>query len=303
VKIACITYRGEPKYSAANGFNEVLDLLPLLQAKGLDIELCVWNDPAVDWARYAVALLRTPWDYHDNADAFRAWLTHLEGLGIRLLNDYAVVRWNLDKHYLREIEEQGYDVIPSRYLAPHTVPDFPALFAALATDQLIFKPCISGGSKNTLAVTRANYAGLQAEATRLLAQGSYLVQPFVPEIAAGEWSFIFFNGVFSHCILKTPRPGDFRVQQAYGGSIALLAPTAAQVAKAAAYLPQFGPGTLYARIDGMMQHGTFVLMELEFIEPFLYLAYAPAATENFCRALFSRLAEQAAGPVHVEAAS
>jgi glutathione synthase/RimK-type ligase-like ATP-grasp enzyme len=139
---------------------------------------------------------------------------------------------------------------------------------------------------------------LQAEVTRLLQQGSYLVQPFVPEIEAGEWSFIFFNGVFSHCILKTPRAGDFRVQQAYGGSIELLAPTAAQVAKATTYLQQFGPSTLYARIDGVMQHDTFVLMELEFIEPFLYLAYAPAATENFYQALLSQLNKLAASPPH-----
>jgi hypothetical protein len=128
MKIAYISYSGKPKYAAANGFNEVLDLLPLLQAKGLDMERCVWNDPSVDWARYAVALLRTPWDYHENVDAFRAWLTHLQGLGIRLLNDYAVVRWNLDKHYLLQIEAQGYDVIRRAFWPP--IPP------------LIFPPCL-----------------------------------------------------------------------------------------------------------------------------------------------------------------
>lgn len=143
-------------------------MLPRLQAQGLDVERVCRMDPTVDWDRYAVALLRTFWGYYENVDTFRAWLTHLKELGVRLLSDYAVVGWNLDKHCWQEIEAQGYDVIASRFLTPTPGPIFPPCLWCWPPTTSFFKPCVSEGSKNTLAITRANYAALQAGTTRLL---------------------------------------------------------------------------------------------------------------------------------------
>lgn len=289
MKIAFITYNGVVKYSAANGFNEHLDLLPYLRQKGLDIELQIWDDPGVDWAAYDVAILKTPWDYHQKIEAFRSWLDLLESLDVRLVNDYATVRWNLDKRYLKEVSAAGFDVIPSVFLEQGWKADLVALFEELHTESVILKPCISGGAKNTIAVRLGDASKAYGDVVELVRQGAYIVQPFMKEVQDGEWSHVFFNGVHSHTILKKPKAGDFRVQQIHGGTIETLAPSKPEIAHAAAYVRHFAKDSLYARVDGLMVNGKFMLMELELIEPFLYLSYGEDAVENYCRALMEHL--------------
>ena len=288
MKIACIIHSGVVRYTAANGFNEHLDLLPYLRERGIDIEQQIWDDPNVDWAAYDVALLKTPWDYHQKIDAFRSWLDRLESLGVRLLNDYATVRWNMDKRYLKDVAAAGFDVIPSVFLDKGWKGDLAGLFDELRADSIIVKPCVSGGSKNTVAVQLGDVAKARDEVVDMVSKGDYIVRPLMKEVREGEWSHIFFNGAHSHTILKKPAAGDFRVQQAFGGTIEPLVPTRNQVADAAAYVQHFAKDTLYARVDGLMVKGKFMLMELELIEPFLYLSYEENAVENYYRALVER---------------
>ncbi|WP_143307510.1 ATP-grasp domain-containing protein [Chitinophaga vietnamensis] len=291
MKIAYIIYDGAVRYSAANGFNEYTDVLPYLQNKGLDISAEIWDDPSVDWQQYDVALLKTPWDYHQKIDAFKAWLHRLEALNIRLLNDYQTVRWNIDKHYLQDIAAAGFDMIPSLFLEQGWQGDLPALFEQLHTGNIIIKPCVSGGSKDTVIIRKEEMDQAYDQVVTLLGKGDFIVQPLMEEVQQGEWSFTFFNGKYSHTILKKPKAGDFRVQQIYGGSIETLHPSAAEIAAAAAYVQQFAKDCLYARVDGLMVDGRFVLMELELTEPFLYLAYGENAMANYHQALVEHLAQ------------
>lgn len=288
MKIACIIHSGVVRYSAANGFSEHLDLLPYLRQRGIDIEQQIWDDLNVDWAAYDVALLKTPWDYHQKIDAFKSWLDRLETLGVRLLNDYATVRWNMDKRYLKDVAAAGFDVIPSVFLDKGWEGDLRALFGELGADSIIVKPCVSGGSKNTVALQLADVGSAYAGVVEMVSQGDYIVQPLMKEVREGEWSHIFFNGAHSHTILKKPAAGDFRVQQAFGGTIEPLFPSKSQVAEASAYVQHFAKDSLYARVDGLMVNGKFVLMELELIEPFLYLSYEENAVENYYRALVEK---------------
>ena len=289
MKIAFITYNGQVKYSAANGFDEIQDLLPFLQGKGLDIRAEIWDDPAVDWSKYEVALLRMPWDYTEKLAAFREWLDKIEDLGIRLLNDYETVRWNIDKRYLGEIAAAGFDVIPSVFLNEDWDGNAAGLFEALQCTELILKPCVSAGSRNTIRLTRSDLEQSDNHPYTLPTSEPYIAQPFMAEINAGEWSFTFFNGQHSHTVLKKPQQGDFRVQQFFGGTIELIYPDQGQIDKAASYLAAFAPQALYARVDGVMVDGSFVLMELELIEPFLYLAYDPASAERYYEAISAQL--------------
>ncbi|HEV7379044.1 MAG TPA: hypothetical protein VGN64_04575 [Dyadobacter sp.] len=289
MKIAFITYNGSVKYSGANGFDEIQDLLPFLQNKGLDIQAEIWEDPNVNWQAYDVAVLRMPWDYHQKFERFQNWLDQIESLGIKLLNSYQTVRWNIDKHYLKEIIDAGFDVIPSVYLEKEWDGNFSDLFNTLKSDQIIVKPCVSGGSRNTFKLNAETAVHHADEIVGLLQDGAYIAQPFMKEIEDGEWSFTFFNSRYSHTILKKPKTGDFRVQQFFGGTIDQMQPEQALVDRAASYLSAFADDTLYARVDGVMVDGRFVLMELELVEPFLYLAYAPDAPENFYRALQERI--------------
>lgn len=270
MKIAYVCYDG-PLLT-----EEDLSLLNYLQQKGLDIQREVWTDASVHWQQYDLAILKSPWDYIDKITEFYDWLSLLEGLGVRLLNPYATVRWNSDKHYLQEMMAAGFPVIPATFLEKG------ASFEYTGTDKLIIKPCVSGGAKHTFIVTRQRVAEINA----LLQEEAFMVQPFLKEIQEeGEWSFLFFNGRFSHCLLKTPVNGDFRVQHQFGGRALYQQPPADHLRTAASFVDRFAEGCLYARVDGVVVDGQFLLMELELIEPLLFLATHEEGYENYYQAL------------------
>lgn len=289
-RIAYITYGGTLKYSSANNFNETTDLLPFLQNKGLDIAAEIWDDPNVNWEQYDIALLKTPWDYHEKYEEFKRWLDKIESLGIKLLNDLGTVRWNMDKHYLSDIANAGFDIIPSLFIHRGWTGDLQTWFEKLDSDELIIKPCVSGGSRDTLALKSTQATVDRDRVHDLISRGDFIVQPLMPQIREGEWSFIFFNGSYSHTVVKKPRSGDFRVQQIFGGSIETVSPDQEQIELAASYVSKFAQDTLYARVDGLMVDGRFVLMELELIEPFLYLSYDAGAVDRYSDALTEQLA-------------
>lgn len=289
MKIAYIVYSGAVKYLPANNFNEIEDLLPFLQHKGLNITAEIWDDPAADWKKYDIVLLKMPWDYHEKYTQFKAWLDKTEALGIKMLNDFHLVRWNMDKHYLEAIAAAGLPVIPSIFLDKGWNGALSSLFGKLQATKLILKPCVSGGSKNTIIIQSDTVADQADNILSLLSQGDFIAQPLMPQIEEGEWSFIFFNGRYSHTIIKKPKAGDFRVQQIYGGTIVPVNPEQALIKSAEAYVEQFAGNALYARVDGLIADGRFVLMELELIEPFLYLSYGDDAVENYYNALNEQL--------------
>jgi len=289
MKIAYITYNGALKYSSANGFNENEDLLPLLQNKGLDISAEIWDDPLVDWEKYDVALLKTPWDYHQKFDQFKLWLEKIESLNVKLLNDYKIVRWNMDKHYLLEIAAAGFDIIPSIFLKQGWNEELKPLFEKLGSDKIIIKPCVSGGSRNTIILDKNTALADKRRVLNLVSEGDFIVQPLMPQIREGEWSFIFFNGKYSHTIIKRPKTGDFRVQQIFGGTIEIASPDQHYIDHAELYVSRFAKDTLYTRVDGLMVDANFILMEIELVEPFLYLSYHPDAVERYFQALVTQL--------------
>lgn len=285
MKIAYVLYHNQSSYhpdleAENNG------LLAFLRDQGLDVHPEIWDDPHVDWGRYPLAILKAPWDYFEKIDHFYAWLTALERLGVRLLNPAPRVRWNADKHYLADIAAAGLPVPPGVFLERGAPADLSGYFAHFDTDRLIVKPCISGGSKNTFALGRAEVPAVAERLDGLLREGAYLVQPFIPQIGEeGEWSLLFFNGRFSHALLKKPVAGDFRVQQHFGGTIHPAVPPANLLDQATGYVAQFARGCLYARVDVVRTRGAFLLMELEIIEPFLYLLTHPDSYGNYYRAL------------------
>ncbi len=285
MKIAYILYHNQGSYhpdleAENNG------LLQFLLDQGLDIHSEIWDDPDVDWSSYDVAILKAPWDYFEKIDHFYAWLTMLERLGVRLLNPAPRVRWNADKHYLADIGAAGLPVTPSVFLERGAVADLTRYLEHFDTDRLIVKPCVSGGSKNTFALRREEAPAVAERLGTLLQGEAFLVQPFIPQIEEeGEWSLLFFNGRFSHALLKKPVAGDFRVQQHFGGTIHPATPPAGLLAQATQYVAQFAQGCLYARVDGVRTRGAFLLMELEIIEPFLYLLTHPEGYGNYYRAL------------------
>jgi hypothetical protein len=246
----------------------------------------VWTDQKVDWQLYDLAILKSPWDYFDKIDQFYAWLAEMERLAVPLLNPSSVVRWNCDKHYLASIEARGLPITPTQYLEKGQTPHLESFFDSFKSHKIVVKPCISGGSKHTFAISREEIEATTSLLQPLLQAESFMVQPFLTQIQQeGEWSFIFFNGKFSHSLLKKARPGDFRVQHYLGGSIHAGPAPAPLLNEATAYVEAFAKDCLYARVDGLAINNHFMLMELELIEPFLFLFTHSGSYENYYQAL------------------
>ncbi|MFW0717127.1 ATP-grasp domain-containing protein [Pedobacter sp. N23S346] len=286
MNIALVTYHDQGAYDSETVESEDQRLLIFLQEKGLQIKMVIWNDPEVNWEDYQLAILKSPWDYFDLINDFHQWLNHLEEKKVRLLNPIDIVRWNTDKQYLKEIEAAGLDITPCSFIKKNEKVNLNDFFNIYHTDKLIAKPCISGGAKNTFKVTAENIEEVNEKLSLLVQDENFIIQPFLPEIVEnGEWSFIFFNGVYSHCLIKKAKDGDFRVQPAHGGSVHPQHPDQSSITTASEYVDRFAKNCLYARVDGTFVKGKFLLMELELIEPFLFLNTDPLNYERYYIAL------------------
>lgn len=286
MNIALINYLDKGAYDSDSVETEDDKLLLFLQNKGLLIEKVIWNDPAINWDNYQVAVLKSPWDYFDLIEDFYLWLDLIENKKIKLLNPVDIVRWNTNKHYLKEVEQAGLRITPSFFVEKNDQIDLNDFFDKFKTNKLIVKPCISGGAKNTFKVSIENVTEVNEQLNALLKQEDFIIQPFLPEILeSGEWSFIFFNGKYSHTLVKKAKSGDFRVQPAHGGSVHPQNPDEKLIETAARYVQTFAKGCLYARVDGTFVNGEFLLMELELIEPFLFLNTDPQNYERYYEAL------------------
>jgi len=279
-------------------------LVTSLERLGVHPVVCVWNDPAVDWATFDAVLIRTIWDYFKHHAAFLEWLDRLDRLGVPTINDSALLRWNSDKRYLLELARHDVAIIPTRLARAAALPD---VLATMPAQQVVIKPSISGGAWHTVRGTVGD-AAFDAAVARLPRELDYLVQPFVPEIvSAGEWSLLYFAGEFSHAVIKRPAAGDYRVQGEHGGSAETARPDDAILAaagQALAAVAAIGHGDhAYVRVDGVVSQARFLIMELELIEPFLHLAAHPAAAERLARDVAGRLARPRRAPTETLASA
>jgi hypothetical protein len=266
-----------------------------LRALGIDLEPVPWGS-ALDPERHALALLRTPWDYFHRVDEFLAWC---EAAPVPLHNPAPLVRWNAHKRYLLELERRGAARIsPTAILArgasePRVAELVDALHGRTSDDplrRLVLKPAVSGGAHETYVLDPAA-ADADERLARATERSDVIVQRFERRLVdEGEWSLVFFDGVFSHALLKRPRRGDFRVQVEHGGSATPAVARPKHVADAARLLRLAAPEPpLYARVDGFeAPDGGFVLVELELIEPELFLRFGGA--ESLARGIAARIA-------------
>ena len=290
MKIALVTYLDKGAYHAIDVSNEDEKLIEFLRSKDLDIKMEIWNNPDVDWEAYDLAIVKSPWDYFDLINDFYAWLNDMDRRGVKLLNPSSVLKWNADKHYLKDIQEAGLLVTPTVYLSKRNKVDVSIYFSEFNVEKLIVKPAVSGGAKNTFKVTPNNATDISDKLNVLLQEEDFIVQPFLEEVATeGELSLLFFGGIFSHAVLKKAANGDFRVQSTFGGTVHPLTPTPEIISAATAYINQFAKNCLYARVDAVIVKKEFMLMELELIEPYLFLDTSRTSFDQYYEALLPLL--------------
>lgn len=263
-------------------------LISLLQPAGIDANPVIWNDPVVDWSGYDALLVRSIWDYHLHVDDFQAWLGRVENLMLPVWNPVHVLRWNHHKFYLRDLEQRGIAIAPTLFFRCHDAGAVERVRATGWTD-VVIKPAVSASGYRTHAFP-TDSAEAKQHVEEAAAHGDFLVQPFLPGIRErGEVSMIFLGGKYSHAVLKKPRAGEFRVQAEHGGHEVSYSPPAEIIRAGEIILKQTGMPLLYARVDGLMEDSKFVLMELELIEPDLFLGTAPGSVNRLAEELVNCL--------------
>ncbi len=255
-----------------------------LARRGWAVDEVPWR-AAADWDAYEVVVIRSPWDYQHDPDAFLAVLETIERSNARLENPLDLVRWNLRKTYLRDLEARGLPIVPTRWLPRLAPADLAPLFDALG-EEIVVKPVVGANADAAFRLRRETAPG---EALAAFAARACMAQPFVRAVVEeGEFSLFHFGGAYSHAILKTPASGDFRVQEEHGGRIRAVAPDPALRALADAVVDALGPAPLYARTDFVRLDAGFALMEVELIEPSLYFPYDADSPERFADAFAAR---------------
>lgn len=265
-------------------------LAEAVRALGAEVVPQVWDDGDVDWGAYDLVLVRSPWDYHLRRDAFVHWAERVAGL-TRLRNGAETIAWNTDKTYLRRLSEEGVPTVPTAWVDAGAATDFDALLAARgwAGAETIVKPSIGLGSSNLLRVAVGDPGGVGARhLAELTTTGTAMVQPFLPSLAAeGELSLLWCDGALSHVVRKRPPAGEFRVQPDFGAVTTPDTASPEQLAvaeRALALVADERP--LYARVDLVAgPAGEVWLMELELVEPTLYLKPAAGSAERFATAI------------------
>lgn len=258
-------------------------LLPELEKLGVEAELAPWTDITRLWLHYDLVWLSSTWDYHLHLNEFRRWLARVESV-TRLENPRGLVDWNLDKGYLRQLAERGVAVIPTIWADPE--PEGAARAQQEAIDngweRVVVKPTVDLGAAHlSLIDPRIIASTIEHEGKPCM------VQPYLASLESeGELSLVYYRGRLSHAVRKIPKRGDFRIQEHHGGVYELepAPPEALELGKLV--LPVVG-APLYARIDVVRgPDGELCVIELELIEPSLYLDIAPsAAIERFAKLL------------------
>jgi glutathione synthase/RimK-type ligase-like ATP-grasp enzyme len=259
--------------------------IPSLQELDWQVETISWSDPAADWNSYDAAIIRTTWDYQKRPERYLEVLADIERSGARLLNPLSVVKWNLDKRYLRELQNSGVRIVPTIWKDGGICAEEFSEWQSALGSELIIKPTVSATAHDTFRISDYDTA-----LEPVFDRRSFMVQPFVAAIVdEGEYSLFYFGGEYSHTILKSPVPGDFRVQEEYGGLITAVEPDPGLIASAEDVLSRIRTDLLYARIDLVRDaSGGFMLMELELIEPALYFRMDPDSPARFAHA-FDRM--------------
>lgn len=287
--------------AAARDLDE--DLAPLADAlrdAGAEVSTPDWDDAAVDWAWFDLALLRSPWDYSERLPEFLAWAARASVL-TSVLNPLDVLHWNTDKHYLADLARAGVPVVPSQFVEPgdDVASSLRAFLAGSAAgfDEFVVKPSIGAGSRDAQRHARGDREGAASHIGRLLdADRSVLLQPYLTRVDEhGETALIYFEGQFSHAIRKGPL-----LRRGEGPTRALFAPEAITVrepapaeratAERALAALGFARPLLYARIDLIHdERGAPCLLELELAEPSLFFAHGPGSAGRFARAILARV--------------
>jgi glutathione synthase/RimK-type ligase-like ATP-grasp enzyme len=287
-RVALVTSDAYPQL-----YEDDLLLVAALDEIGIDSRPAVWSDASFEWRGFDALVIRSPWDYFVRPVEFREWLDARIASGVRMCNAPEILDWNFDKKYLQDLARAGVSLVPTIVVQRGEPADVASLMSdarARGWDDIVVKPTVSGGAYETYRFRVEQAGDHREDIARILRDRGLLIQPFLPEILTeGELSLLFFDGVFSHAVCKRPQKGDYRVQFQFGGTTETVDVRPEWIAGARACIAAAPALPVYARVDGVIHEGKFLLMELEVFEPLMFLARHPLAAGRFARAIQGRL--------------
>ncbi len=262
----------------------------LLVKQDVFVEAASWDDPAIQWQNYNTVILRSTWNYHRRLPEFLRWLESLDEANVALWNPSNTVRANVSKKYLIDFQNAGIPIVPTVWIPQNKSTQLSSVLENQNWDRVIIKPDVSASAYLTINASFSTATDDQRQLAVILKNSGALIQEFRNEVIdCGEWSLIFFEREFSHAVLKHPRAGDFRVQEELGGIISAKVPSQPLINQAQKVLDHVNGQLLYARVDGILARNEFLLMELELIEPSLFMGFSTGAAERFANSIIKIL--------------
>lgn len=257
---------------------------------GWRVDCVPWRDPSHDWNQYDAVYICTPWDYPEDPGLFMQVLEAIEASTAHLINPISLVRWSLAKTYLRDLAERGGAVVPSLWFDRFDPEEVSGWFEHFDSDRIVIKPQVGTNSQDQFVLKRPVTNVVMSEVQHIYREQPFFVQPFIANVQSeGEFSLFFLGREYSHATLRVPEPGDFRSQEEHGAQVRNITASAEQIEAAERLLSLVDPQPTYVRVDLVRDDGgNFLLMELELIEPSLYLRTDPGAAGRFARAFDER---------------
>ena len=267
-----------------------------LRERGLSAIRIDWAQPEVDWAAFKCLVFRTTWDYFDRYPEFSAWLKRVSEQTI-LINSAETIWWNIDKHYLDELAYRDIQIVESRYIDIGSNERLKDLLAETGWGEAVIKPCISGGARHTHRVNQGNAEEIETLLKPILAAEAFILQPFQQQVVEqGEDTLMVFNGSYTHAVRKIAKAGDFRVQDDFGGKVYDYTPTQDQIELAERAIAACAKLPVYGRVDMIRDNqGKLAIMEVELLEPELWLRNHPPSAIPFAEGIVRVLGDSGTG--------
>jgi len=262
-----------------------------LENSGWSVEEISWHKTKVNWNDYDLVIIRSPWDYQNDAEGFLRVLDKIEASTATLANPVEIVRWNINKRYLLTLENKGINIVPTVFKDSINVAQLVEYFEHFSVDELILKPSVSANADDTFRLSLKDLKKQTSKLNALFVHRDCMIQPFMDSvISEGEYSLFYFNGALSHAILKVPATNDFRVQEEHGGSLKSIVPEQQLKECGDLVLDAIEGELLYARFDFVRSKSDFFLMEAELIEPSLYFNLDENSARRFTEAVTDYMA-------------
>nr|WP_298998934.1 hypothetical protein [uncultured Allomuricauda sp.] len=274
-------------------------IIKALEKIGLSVTRKAWDDPEFDWESSQFALFRATWDYFDRFDEFFDWFQKTKKK-TQFINSGPLIQWNIDKHYLRNLASKGINIPKTLFIEKaskltleEAIQQAKEQFVSRSRE-FILKPCIAGAARHTYRFEADKADELEPIFQKLIAEEAMMLQEFQKNIVSeGEMSLVLFDGAYSHAVLKIAKPGDFRVQDDYGGSVHEYQPSFEEIEFAKKVVEACPELPTYARVDIFRDNdGNWALAELEIFEPELWFRNKTEAAVVLAEIIKSKIAHE-----------